>query len=63
MDNEIIFLQTQLNEILQANFALGKNIEETQFKISLNNDIIEKNKNMLLQLQTLDFELHIKNKF
>jgi hypothetical protein len=58
MDNEIMFLQTQLNEILQANFALGKNIEETQIKISLNNDIIEKNKNILLQLQTLDFELH-----
>ncbi len=53
-----MFLQTQLNEILQANFALGKNIEETQIKISLNNDIIEKNKNILLQLQTLDFELH-----
>jgi hypothetical protein len=58
MDNEIIFLQTQLNEILQVNFALEKNIEETQIKISLNNDIIEKNKNILLQLQTLDFELH-----
>ena len=59
-----MFLQKQLHEILQSNFALGQNIEETQFKILLNNDIIEKNKNMILQLSTLELEFDIiKNKF
>ena len=64
MDIEIMCLQKQLHEILQSNFALGQNIEETQFKILLNNDIIEKNKNMILQLSTLELEFDIiKNKF
>ena len=57
--DEIVWLQAQLYEISQANFALAKSIEIFQKDIVFNDYLIKRNEKDLVWLRNKDVELHI----
>jgi hypothetical protein len=57
--DEISWLQSQLYEISQANFALAKSIEIFQKDIVFNDYLIKRNEKDLVWLCNKEIELHI----